>query len=479
MRLAKTRSRALLLLHSACVVLCTWWSCATAHADVVLHAFEWSYSGIAGAARQIKAAGYKAVLVPPPMKSEISASCDWYKRYQPQDLRVIDGCNGNKEQFVKMIAALSREGLAVYADVVLNHMANERNNSTAFPGPETLTTYANDPARWAKQRLFGDLSKGLFSPQDFHEEACIGDYGNPDQVRRRRICGQAGDRGMPDLKDTTVGQNWVLDQRKQYLEALFALGVRGFRLDAAKHMPIGAIRYFVPDSIANQAHIFGEIITWGGTSDYEYKLYLKPYLEQLPPAFGAYDFPLLNTLKRALAPGQNLGDNLANPYTDGNALEWRRAVTVVTTHDIPTTFRSLIMDPKDEELAYAYVLGRDGGTPLVFDDGSKERFDSARWVGTWERDVMKKMISFHNRMQGKWMEVVNANECSLLWRRQEDGIAAINKCGSEQHITVDTRQKFKWNVTYRDAIAGGTLKITGGLHTFNVPARSARMWYAE
>jgi alpha-amylase len=481
MRIFEYRSVFVRLICSAALALLTCHVSASARADVILHAFEWSYSGIAAAAHQLKQAGYAAVLVAPPMKSEKSSSCDWYKRYQPQDFRVVDGCNGNKEDFVKMIAALGRENLRVYADVVLNHMANERDASTTFPGQEALTEYAQNPSYWAKQRLFGDLSKGLFGSQDFHPEACIGDYGDPHQVVHRRICGQAGDRGVPDLKDTVVGQNWVLDQRKEYLLALFALGVRGFRLDAAKHMPIGAIRYFVPDSIANKAQVFGEIITWGGASDHEYNLYLKPYLQQLPASFGAYDFPLLNTLKRAFEPGQSLGANLANPYADGNALEWQRAVTVVTTHDIPTTFRSLILNPKDEELAYAYVLGRDGGTPLVFDDGSRERFEQGRWVDAWKRDVMKGMIFFHNRMQGKWMEAVSVNDCALLWRRQEDGIAAINKCGFDQFITVDTRQKFKWNVTYRDALSNGgnTFQITGPLHTFHIPARSARMWYAN
>lgn len=468
-------------MRSACLALLICCIARSAKAEVILHAFEWSYSGLAAAAHDIKQAGYAAVLVAPPMKSERSASCDWYKRYQPQDFRVIDGCNGNKEDFVKMVAALGKQHVRVYADVVLNHMANERDNSTTFPGQEALTQYAKDPAYWAKQRLFGQLSNGLFSPQDFHPKACIGDYGDPNQVLQRRICGEAGDGGLPDLKDTVVGQNWVLDQRKEYIEALFALGVRGFRLDAAKHMPIGAIRYFVPNSISGKAHVFGEIITWGGTSDRDYNLYLKPYLQQLPASFGAYDFPLLNTLKRAFEPGQSLGANLANPYADGNALEWQRAVTVVTTHDIPTTFRSLIMNPKDEELAYAYVLGRDGGTPLVFDDGSRERFEHARWVDAWKRDVMKGMIFFHNRMQSKWMESVSANDCALLWRREEDGVAAINKCGFDQFITVDTRQKFKWNVTYRDALTNGgnTFQITGPLHTFHIPARTARMWYAD
>jgi len=452
-----------------------------APADVILHAFDWKYEEVGRNAQAIADVGYRSVLVAPPLKSERSAECPWYKRYQPQDFRVIDNCAGNKQQFVAMIEALKSKGVRTYADIVVNHMANERNNATSFPGAEILSEFRERPAYWNDQRLYGDLSKGLFSPQDFHDEACIRDYSNPNSVVKDRICGAGSDRGLPDLKDTIPGQNWVLDQRKQYVRELFDLGVRGFRLDAAKHMPVGAIRYFVPDEIAGNAHVFAETITWGGANDREYTLYLKPYLENLPVSFGAYDFPLLNEMKRAFSPGSRLSD-IANPYATGNALEPRRGVTVVVTHDIPYNngFRSLIFDPKDEELAYAYILGRDGGAPMVFDDGSSWKTDGGRWVAAWRNERLKKMISFHNRMQGKWMEVLFADECVLLWRREEDGIAGINKCGFAKDVTVDTRGKFRWNRTYRDSLdAANTVRITGESFTFSLPGRDARMWNVE
>jgi alpha-amylase len=451
-----------------------------ARADVILHAFDWTYADVARAAPQIAAAGYKAVLVAPPLKTERSPECPWYKLYQPQDFRVIDGCLGNKEDFLRMIAALTGSGVRVYADVVVNHMANERSNATVFPGPQALAAYRTSPS-WPKQRLYGNLAVGLFSPRDFHSEICIRDYGDRDQVVRGRICGASADRGLPDLDDDTPGRTWVTDQRRQYVQALFDLGVRGFRIDAAKHMPLDAIRAFVPDRVADESHVFAEIITWGGTSDNEFNLYLRPYLERLPASFGAYDFPLLNAIKRAFSPGASLGECLANPYSRGDALEWNRAVTVVVTHDIPYNdgFRSLILDRKDEELAYAYILGRDGGAPLVFDDGTSWRSDNGRWVDAWKGARLQGMIAFHNRMQGRRMEVLHADACALMWRRDEDGIAGINKCGHDVSVALDTRGKLKWHVPYRDTLAGGVLTITGESHRFDLPARDARMWYAE
>ena len=480
---AKLAKSSITFLVSLCLGIASLFSVSTypARADAILHAFDWNYSTVTERAKEISEAGYKAVLVTPPLKSPIKDDCPWYLRYQPQDFRVIDNCDGNKEDFVKMIAALNQENVRTYADVVVNHMANERNAATTFPGEDTLEQYADHSTYWEQQKLYGDLANGLFSSADFHNPFCIVHYTNVSEVINGRICGGNGDPGLPDLNDTEASKNWVIDQRKEYIESLYNLGVRGFRLDAAKHMPNKAIRSFVPDYIANQSQIFAETITTGGVGDQEYELFLEPYLRELPPSFGAYDFPLLNAIKRAFSFGNPLNE-IADPYATGNALENRRAVTVVITHDIPYNdgFRYLIMEPSDEDLAYAYLMGRDGGNPLVFDDGSSGKTDNGRWVNFWNRDRIKRMISFHNRMQGKPMEVLFADECSLLWRREEDGIVAINKCGEPRPITVDTSFKFKWNHPYRDALTDEPLfEITGSNYTFNIPGRTARMWYAE
>ncbi|MEO0491762.1 MAG: hypothetical protein AAFZ49_19745, partial [Cyanobacteria bacterium J06659_2] len=48
-----------------------------ASADVILHAFDWSYATVAERAPDIAAAGYGAVLVTPPLKSPITRRCRW------------------------------------------------------------------------------------------------------------------------------------------------------------------------------------------------------------------------------------------------------------------------------------------------------------------------------------------------------------------------------------------------------------------
>ena len=95
-------------------------------ADVILHAFDWHYNEVANRAEEIKNLGYKAVLVAPPLKSN-AGNCAWWQRYQPQDIRVIDHCKGNKQSFQAMINALNDSNPArrveVYADIVAKQKA--------------------------------------------------------------------------------------------------------------------------------------------------------------------------------------------------------------------------------------------------------------------------------------------------------------------------------------------------------------------
>ncbi|UTA46961.1 alpha-amylase family protein [Simiduia sp. 21SJ11W-1] len=440
-----------------------------ASADVILHAFNWHYNDVKNKANEIANIGYKAVLVAPPLKS---SGCAWWSRYQPQDLRVIDHCLGNKQSFKAMVDALKAKGVVVYADIVLNHMANERNGATDFPGNSTLNTYANNRSYWNNQKLFGNLDYGLFSSWDFHEAKCISDYNNVWQVQNWRLCGAYPDKGLPDLNPNS----YVVDQQRAYLQALKNLGVKGFRVDAAKHMTNWHINQVFTSSIKNGMHVFGEVITGGGTGSSDYKNFLGPYLNETD--HDAYDFPLLNAMRNALKPSGWMS-SLENPQGSGDALPGHRAVTMPITHDIPTNdgFRYLIMNHTDEHLAYAYVLGRKDGAPMVFSD--KTGTDNNRWVDDYKQGDIKSMVFFHNRVRGQGQAGVWADQCVLAFRRGKEGLVGLNKCGEERWIKLNTDGNYYWYRNYRDALSGETFSIDSSVKWVRIPGRSARMWYAN
>jgi len=139
-------------------------------AQAILHAFNWTYAEVAAKAPEIKALGYASVLVSPPLKSEGSA---WWARYQPQDYRLIDSPLGNTEDFRAMAAQLSSNGLQLYADIVVNHMANEAGQrpDLNYPGQRVLDRYASNSAYYERQRLFGDLRENLLTAAIFTKRA--------------------------------------------------------------------------------------------------------------------------------------------------------------------------------------------------------------------------------------------------------------------------------------------------------------------
>ncbi|MGY0216003.1 alpha-amylase family glycosyl hydrolase [Endozoicomonadaceae bacterium StTr2] len=442
-----------------------------ARADVILHAFNWKYSEVTARAQKIAALGYRAVLVVPPLRS----TCDkWWGRYQPQDYRVIDNPSGNKIEFVEMIQALQKLNIKVYADIVLNHMANEANkrgqDDLNYPGHLVLDQYQrkHDIDCW---KLFGDLTENLFSVTDFTCRYCLWEYTNVWCVQNHWLSTGGLDQGLPKLKPN----DWVVRQQREYLRQLKQLGVQGFRIDAAKHMEIYHLNQVFTAEIKSGMHVFGDIITDGGIGSEDVRCFLNPYLEYTGHA--AYDFPLFSLLRRALACDGSL-EWLRNPLADGQALHHDRAITFTVTHDFPNNqhLRFLLMDAVDELLAYAYLLGRDIGTPLVYSDHD-ESGDNGRWVDAHSKGWMPGMVRFHNATRGETMQLIGATQCLLIFKLGKKGIVGINKGVEGSDYWVNTNLfELDWYVKYIDTLSGDEQCVNDHWHNFYLPGRTARMW---
>ncbi|MGF1703322.1 alpha-amylase [Photobacterium makurazakiensis] len=405
--------------------------------NVILHAFDWPYQRVTEKAAAIADAGFKAVLVSPPMKSHKSKNgTEWWQRYQPQDYRVIDNQLGNTDDFIAMTNILKACNVDIYVDVVFNHMANESHlrGDLNYPSEAVKTDYLAADKYFEKLKLFGDLSGNLFSESDFVKAFPIQNWNDPWQVQHGRISGGHDDPGLPTLK---CNKN-VVKKQQQYLIALKQLGVNGFRIDAAKHLTLEHIQQVWDEEISAGTHIFGEIITDGGASKEEYNLFLEPYLKDT--SLGAYDFPLFHSIFNSLENDKPISD-LVNPYSVGEALAYDRAITFTITHDIPNNdvFLKQVMSEKNELLAYCYILGRDGGVPLIYSDlnasGINNINGEPRWYDAWQNQTLARMIKFHNLMHGEPMHHIEASPEHIVFCRGKKGMVAINK--SESTISID------------------------------------------
>ncbi|MCK6263750.1 alpha-amylase family protein [Vibrio sp. ZSDE26] len=432
-------------------------------ANVILHAFDWPYALVGERAKAISEGGYKSVLVSPPMKSLVHPEgTEWWQRYQPQDYRVIENQLGDTHDFVSMVEALAKFNIHIYVDVVFNHMANESSirSDLQYPNQADLNRYQADSDYYESLRLFGDLSTPIFDEDDFVDAFGIKDWRDKWEVQNGRITGGPNDPGLPTLKDN----QHVIEQQKSYLLALKKLGVKGFRIDAAKHITLKQLQQVWSKEVTDGVHIFGEIITDGGATKEEYELFLEPYLKET--RLGAYDFPLFQTLYDSLSDKGSL-KSLVDPYCFGQALSKRRAITFAITHDIPNNdvFQDMIMTEENEWLAYSYILGRDGGAPLIYSDldqsGVKDSNGLPRWQGAWDDARMTKRIHFYNKMHGLPMRMIEASEDLLIFQRGEQGIVVLNKSISK--LTAQIKADGTWLDNLRDdnyEAQSGLLDIT-------------------
>jgi alpha-amylase len=220
--------------------------------------------------------------------------------------------------------------------------------------------------------------------------------------------------------------------------------------------------------------LFGEALT---SNDSEERIFLWPLLGETRMSF--YDFPLHETLRRVFAPTGTMRE-LIDPAAYGQALPWQRAVTVSVTHDIPNNdgFRWQLLDRQDEFLANAYLMGRDGGLPLVYSDhnesAGKYPDDSDRWANAWQRADLTGMIAFHNAVHGQPQHTLFEADGFIVFARGYRGIVAINKTGIWQNPTIRT---FGMRLgPYRCQIHGHLMQLEGDSFSFAIPPRQAQMW---
>ncbi|SNS25497.1 carbohydrate-binding module family 20 domain-containing protein [Actinacidiphila glaucinigra] len=176
--------------------------------DVTATLFEWKFASVAKeCTNTLGPAGYGYVEVSPPQEHVQGAQ--WWTSYQPVSYRIA-GRLGDSTAFRNMVDTCHAAGVKVVADAVINHMSAGSGTGT---GGTSYSKY-NYP--------------GYYQNQDFHScRTNISDYTNRDNVQNCELVG---------LSDLNTGSDYVRSTIAAYMNNLIALGVDGFRIDAAKHM---------------------------------------------------------------------------------------------------------------------------------------------------------------------------------------------------------------------------------------------------
>ena len=351
----------------------------------IFHAFDQSFTDIEGFVCALADQGYSHVQLPPAQKSHPGDR--WWARYQPIDYGKIEG-RGSEADLKRLIEKAHGCGLKVIADVVFNHMADHSDHSSlAFPG---------------------------IPPASFHPRCGINySDGNRDSELRCWL------GTLPDLDQTKPA---VQTAHRKHIRKLLQLKIDGFRLDAAKHMSADSVKKYI-DYIDAQSRgrtwNYLEVITDGDS---------RP--EHYTPIAAITDFVLYRTMKAAFTHGGDLRSlRVAAAVNDA------RSVTFGRNHDTIKEINDQAIDPysdrTDSFLATAFVLAREGGTPLVL---NWDNLDSSFIRhGVKFRQIIHQRAAAGANVKANVLAVVNSPTL-LIMERGAEGFFVVNKAATRFDI---------------------------------------------
>ncbi len=406
--------------------------------QVYVNLFEYKYNDIKEeCTRALKPARYSAVQISVPSEAKGNTR-NWWERYQPASYK-LDGRLGTRAQLADMVATCRTAGIAIYADVVLNHMANGSGTGEAGSFYNNATNYPAIP----------------YGSADFNT-ACNIDYNDPWSIQNCWL----GD-GKPDLPDLRTGTLHVRQKQADFLRDLLSLGVAGFRIDAAKHIPAGdlqAILQMAGNVNSATAAAFGMTKPWvthevaggfGVIPESQRSVYFST------GTVNEFKYPTL--MQQAfLRQNGNSISRLASilPIKSDSPNPWgffasHNATVFVSNHDLERRSQSLTSrNGKSFNLANIFMLAYPYGQPQL-QSGFKLNGDPhedrtlvpsapiynngvanfAEWDQQHRWREIANMVDFRNVTMGKWQVdnwITDGND-RISFNRGDRGFLAINR----------------------------------------------------
>jgi alpha-amylase len=305
--------------------------------DVIVHLFQWPWASVANeCTTMLGPKGFGGVQVSPPQEHVVLAGRGhpWWQDYQPVSYQLTSR-RGDRAGFAAMVRTCHAAGVEIYVDAVVNHMAGGASTG-AGSGGSGYSQYAYPAVP--------------YGTGDFHH---CGRNGNDDIVNW-------GDRWeiqnceLVDLSDLETESAYVRGKLTAYLNDLVSLGVDGFRVDAAKHLPAADLAAIV-DPVAGDPYVFSEVIEGGAG---------EPAPEEYAGIGDVTEFRYGDVVSAAFRDGNlaNLG-NLAGSMRLGSG----DAVAFVDNHDTQRNGRAVLTyrNGSPYALAEAFLIAHPYGVPQV------------------------------------------------------------------------------------------------------------------
>ena len=296
--------------------------------SVGVQMFEWTWNSLAKeCTNNLGPAGYDWVEVSPPQEHIIGNQ--WWVHYQPTSYK-IESSLGSRAEFANMVTTCGKAGVAIIADAVINHMA------------------ASDIDGWAGTKHGKYEYPGLYNESDFHHckttSGGIENWYDPTEIQECELLG---------LSDLNTSSPTVQAKIVAYLKDLLSLGVKGFRVDAAKHIGVDDLKQIVSALPSDTSWLYevydgpvkpAEYAAFGNTFGFKWARLVPGMFDDAGMLAGEASPAVLETQE----PGES-------------------TIRMITNHDTERDKTTLAYKDKAKfELANMFMLALPNGKPMVY-----------------------------------------------------------------------------------------------------------------
>lgn len=462
----------------------------SAKKDVQVIAFQQTWNTIAKeCAETYGPEGVGYVEVSPPQES--IQGTQWWTSYQPVSYK-LDSKLGTEAEFANMIKQCSAAGVNVIADVVLNQTTGSdvaKGEQAGVAGSKYNGSTGDYPGFATKQYPDG------ITAADFHScDKNISNYTNQQEVQECRLS---------SMWDFNSENEKVQDIQSDYLVKLWNFGVRGFRMDAVKHIHTDSMKAIKEkfakkiDQNANDIYWIQEVI---GNSSEAAGIQPGNYVQNGTVTEFGFKSEMNQYFKDKVAKLKGLNERLSKDLAS------KDANVFVTNWDTARNQGALTYkDGTKYQLANAFMLAYDYGTPRLlsdykWDDGHNDdgapgatvasvpdvdmnkecSTNNSAWNCEQRWTSTRGMIAFHNYVGDAevtdWQDDGGDN---IAFSRDDRGFIAINNGKKEKDVTYTTSlADGEYCDVYATMDCSKTVTVKGGKVETKVPARSAIALYA-
>lgn len=433
--------------------------------DVIANLFQWNWASVGKECTTVLGPnGYGGVQVAPPQDS-IKVNWDnhpWWEVYQPAGYD-LNSRMGNEAQFKAMVQTCRDAGVKVYVDAVINHMSGSDFTAAG------ATSYSGN-------KYSSMTYPGLYSKDDFHQAnecpTASGNVEDYDNVKQAHFC-QLG-----KLEDLRTESTYVRGAITKYLNKLVGYGVSGFRVDAAKHIPLADMKAIIDglDQTADGTAPYVALEVFGGKGELSQAAY-----SEIGSVLG---------LDASVQLKKAFNGNISGLKNFGSGLVASdKSLTFVMNHDTDRTGDSLsFKNAKADKLATQFVLAYGYGTPQVYSSFTWAGYDdappnsngmitdtdcsSAAWNCLNRDKGVLGLVAFSNSVGDAAVKNWSDDGANLIsFSRGDAGWTALNNGSSAKSQTFKTGLA---QGSYRDLVSGSTVKVAAdGSASVSVPANGA------